>query len=237
MRDRLISEEWINLKKLSAIVLLLSLFACTETDSGNSIASLQGGNVQEAKAVYVLVDTSGVYNKQFDKVQTVLRHLLRTLQPGDSLALARIDSISFSDKDIVARMTFDSRPSMANSQKRAFLEMIDNYSKDIRLKKHTDIIGGALQAIEYLNETGVDNKYVVIFSELKEETREDHVKNFPVSFSGINVIAIDASQPQDKNSVSKKYKKRLEHWKDRVEAGSGNWKLTGDITQLDSLLD
>lgn len=232
MKDRLISRDWAKFNKIFAIVFLLSLFACTETGSEFSASSLQG-----KKAVYVLVDTSGVYNKQFDKVQTVLRHLLRTLQPGDSLALARIDSISFSEKDIVARMTFDMRPSMANSQKRAFLEMIDNYSKDIRLKKHTDIIGGALQAIAYLNESGVNNKYVVVFSELKEETREDHVRNFPVSFSGINVITIDASQPQDKNSVSKKYKKRLEHWKGRVESSAGNWKVTADLTELDSFLD
>ena len=237
MKDRLINGDGINFIKISAITLMLSLFACSETDSEDSGASLQGESLQGKKAVYVLVDTSGVYNKQFDKVQTVLRYLLRTLQPGDSLALARIDSISFSEKDIVARMTFDMRPSMTNSQKRAFLEMINNYSKDIRLKKHTDITGGALQAIEYLNETGVNNKYVVIFSELKEETREDHVRSFPVSFSGINVITIDASQLQDKNSVSKKYKKRLEHWKEKVETGSGSWKVTADLVQLDSLLD
>lgn len=237
MKDRLINGDGINFIKISAITLMLSLFACSETDSEDSGASLQGESLQGKKAVYVLVDTSGVYNKQFDKVQTVLRYLLRTLQPGDSLALARIDSISFSEKDIVARMTFDMRPSMTNSQKRAFLEMINNYSKDIRLKKHTDITGGALQAIEYLNETGVNNKYVVIFSELKEETREDHVRSFPVSFSGINVITIDASQLQDKNSVSKKYKKRLEHWKEKVETGSGSWKVIADLSKLDSLLD
>ena len=237
MKDRLINGDGINFIKISAFALMLSLFACSETDSEDSGASLQGESLQGKKAVYVLVDTSGVYNKQFDKVQTVLRYLLRTLQPGDSLALARIDSISFSEKDIVARMTFDMRPSMTNSQKRAFLEMINNYSKDIRLKKHTDITGGALQAIEYLNETGVNNKYVVIFSELKEETREDHVRSFPVSFSGINVITIDASQLQDKNSVSKKYKKRLEHWKEKVETGSGSWKVIADLSKLDSLLD
>ena len=36
---------------------------------------------------------------------TLINYLLGTLQPGDSLAVARIDTGSFSEKDIVAKVT------------------------------------------------------------------------------------------------------------------------------------
>lgn len=230
MKDSL-KSALLFLKTLPVVCLLIfNLAACTENNSDPSSVS------QGERAVYVLVDTSGTYSKQFDQVQLVLRRMLRLLQSGESLALARIDSISFSEKDIIARMTFDARPYMANAQKRAFVEVIDNFSKDIRVKKHTDITGGVLQAIEYLNETGSENKYILIFSDLKEEVREDHVHDFPINFSGTNVLAINLSELQKDGSMPKKIEKRLEYWQGRVENGAGLWKVINDPSLLDSLL-
>jgi hypothetical protein len=70
-----------------------------------------GESVPHSKAVYLLLDTSGTYTEEIDKAQSIANYLLGTLVSGDSLGLARIDSGSFSEKDIVAKVTFDSRPS------------------------------------------------------------------------------------------------------------------------------
>lgn len=57
-------------------------------------------------------------------------------KPGDSLALASIDSGSFSEKDIVAKMTFDRRPSVTNKQK------VDDFVARVKGSAYTDITGG-----------------------------------------------------------------------------------------------
>src|SRR5262245_6429126 len=98
-----------------------------------------------AQGVYVLIDTSGTYAQEAGKAQVLVNYLLGTLQPGDSLAVARVESRSFSEKDIVAKATFDKRPSQANAQKRAFREATDGFLKNVKSSKYTDITGGLLQ--------------------------------------------------------------------------------------------
>lgn len=188
------------------------------------------------KAVYVLVDTSGTYSQQFDKVQGVMRYLLGSLQPGESLALARIDSESFSEKDIVARMTFDLRPSMANSQKRAFLESVENFGKNISPSRYTDITGGILQAIEYLNETRASEKHILIFSDLEEDIKKSQIRNFPISFNGIRVVAVNVTKLKSDNKDPRKYQQRLGDWRQRVQQGGGQWKIMNDLNHLNSIL-
>ncbi len=203
-----------------------------------SLLALHGcSEPREKKAVYVLVDTSGTYSKQFDKVQIVLRYLLGSLQPGESLALARIDSGSFNEKDIIARMTFDLRPSMANAQKRAFLESVEKFGKDIRPSEYTDITGGILQAIEYLNETRATQKHILIFSDLKEEIKKGQVRNFPISFDGTHVVAINVTKLNSDNIDPREYQKRLEDWRLRVEQGGGDWKIINDMNHLSNIIE
>jgi len=192
---------------------------------------------REKKAVYVLVDTSGTYSKQFEKVQIVMRYLLGSLAPGESLALARIDSESFNEKDIIARMSFDLRPSMANAQKRAFIESVDKFGKNIQSSKYTDITGGILQAIEYLNETQATHRTILIFSDLKEEIKKGQVRNFPISFNGISVVAINVTKLKSDNVDPRKYQNRVDEWAKRVEQGGGNWKLINDMNHLSQIIE
>jgi len=189
------------------------------------------------KAVYVLVDTSGTYNQQFDKVQIVLRYLLGSLQSSESLALARIDSESFNEKNIIARMTFDSRPSMANAQKRAFLESVEQFGNNIQSSQYTDITGGILQAIEYLNETQATEKRILIFSDLKEDIKKGQVRNFPISFDGIHVVAVNVTKLKSDNVDPREYQKRLEQWSQRVEQGGGYWKVINDLNHLSQIIE
>ena len=188
------------------------------------------------KSVYLLLDTSGTYTQELNKAQNLMNYLLATLDSGDSFAIARIDSGSFTEKDIIAKATFDSRPSAANSQKRAFKERVDSFVSHIkRGSSKTDITGGVIQAADFVNETEAEDKYVLIFSDLEEELQKGHVRDFPIDVQGINVIALNVTKLRSDNVDPREFRKRLDNWQDRVESGGGNWRVLNDLERLDRL--
>jgi hypothetical protein len=87
---------------------------------------------------------------ELNKAQKILNYLLGVLAPGETLAVARIDTGSFSERDIISKVTFDERPSVANNQKRAFMQQVEGFVTTVKGSPYTDISGGILQAIEYL---------------------------------------------------------------------------------------
>ncbi|UCG64503.1 MAG: VWA domain-containing protein [Deltaproteobacteria bacterium] len=214
------------MKKLLALGLLsvlLLVSGCPDTTS-------------HSQGVYMLLDSSGTYKKEIKRAQAIINYLLGTLQPGDSLAVARIDSASFSEKDIVAKMTFDRRPSMTNQQKRLFKQKVDEFVAKVKGSAYTDITGGVLQAVEYLNETGAGRKHILIFSDLKEELVKGHVRDFPVQVSGCKVVALNVTKLRSDNVDPREYYKRVDQWKERVEAGGGHWRVVNDLERLESIL-
>src|SRR5467141_4473485 len=146
-----------------------------------------GDSRSHANAVYMLVDTSGSYAQEAGKAQVIINYLLGTLQSGDSLAVARVRSRSFNEKDIIAKVTFDSRPSQANAQKRAFRDKIDAFVKSVSGSAYTDITGGLIQGGMFLNETGAGRKTILIFSDMQEELDKVTIRNFPISLKNIRV--------------------------------------------------
>lgn len=211
-------------KLILATLLALGLTACSEPKSN-------------ARAVYLLLDTSGTYTAEMDKAQKIINYLLGTLDSGDSIAIARIDSGSFSEKDIVARVTFDDRPSTANQQKRMFKDKIDEFVTGTRRgSRHTDITGGMLQASEYLEETGAGEKYVLIFSDLEEDLREGYVRDFTIDLTGIHVVALNVTKLRSDQIDPREYMSRLTTWQDRVEHGGGSWRVINDLERLDGML-
>lgn len=189
------------------------------------------------QAVYMLLDTSGTYSSQIDKAKNIVRFLLGKLKPGDSMALARIDSASFSEKDLIAKVTFDIRPSKSNAQKRAFIDAVDIFSKNIKASSYTDITGGVLQAIEYLNEIAAGEKYIFIFSDLKEDIKKDHIRDFPITFNGIKVVALNVTKLSSDNVDPREYTKRVDAWSKRVEDGGGIWQIMNDLDGMNMLLE
>ena len=193
--------------------------------------------VPQSKAVYLLLDTSGTYTRELDKAQHIMNYLLATLDSGDSMAIARIDSGSFSEKDIVAKTTFDLRPSTANAQKRVFKRKLDDFVDNVtRGSANTDITGGVLQASEYLNETGAGYKYVLIFSDLEEDLVKGHIRDFTIPLSGINVIALNVTKLRTDNIDPRDYLQRLDDWERRVAEGGGMWRVVNDLERLDRLI-
>ena len=214
------------MKKYLALTLLLLpfLWGCPDTTS-------------HSRGVYMLLDTSGTYKKELKRAEAIINYLLGTLQPGDSMAVARIDSGSFSEKDIVAKMTFDKRPSVANQQKRLFKQKIDKFVQTAKGSAYTDITGGVLQSVEFLNEAGAGQKYILIFSDLKEELVKGHIRNFPIQVDGCNVVALNVTKLRSDNVDPREYYKRVEDWRARVEAGGGNWRIVNDLERLENIFE
>lgn len=190
---------------------------------------------KHSKGVYMLLDTSGTYAFELKKAQLILNYLLGTLQPMDTLAVARIDTGSFSEKDIIAKVTFYQRPSVANNQKRAFQKKIDKFTSKVKSSKYTDISGGLYQAIEYLNKADPGKKYILIFSDLKEELKKGHERDVPFQLAGFNVIALNVTKLRADIRDPKKYMKRVEQWRAKVESGNGKWRVVNDLERLDNI--
>ncbi|RKZ11274.1 VWA domain-containing protein, partial [bacterium] len=171
------------MKRLTLCLLAVFLVSggCADTTSHSS-------------SVYMLLDTSGTYSQELERAQRIIDYLLGTLQPGDSLVVARIDSGSFSEKDIVCKMTFDGRPSVANQQKRRFRTTIDEFVAHVDGSPYTDITGGVVQAVEFLRETGAGQRYILVFSDLKEDLPEGHIRDFPLEMDGCDVVALNVTK-------------------------------------------
>ena len=207
----------------AVLVLAVMLAGCTDTTS-------------KATGVYVLLDTSGTYAKELDKAGVIIKYLLGTLQPGDSIAVARIDSASFSEKDIVAKVTFDSRPSVSNQQKRVFADQISKFVSTVKGSSYTDISGGMLQGVEYLNETGAGKKYILIYSDLEEELAKGHVRDFVIPLNGYRVVALNVTKLRADTIDPRKYLDRIEDWRAKVNSGGGTWRVINDLDRPEKIL-
>jgi len=186
--------------------------------------------------VYLLVDTSGSYNRQVGKAAQIALYTLTRLQSSDTIAVARIDTASFTEKDIIAKATFDDRPSTANAQKRAFASRLEKFVDQSPSASYTDITGGLLQAIEFLNEKHPARKEILILSDMKEELAKGYVRDVPLDFRGFDVVALNVTKLRADNFDPRLYMARLDQWRDRVEKGGGHWRVINDLDHLDGML-
>ena len=188
------------------------------------------------RGIYLLGDTSGTYTQELNKGQQIINYTLAKLNSGDTFVVASIDTASFSEKDIISKITFDDRPSKANQQKRIFKEKIDQYVKQVKSSQYTDITGGILQATEFLNERNSRDKTILIFSDLKEELKEGYIRDIPLTLQGFEVVALNVTKLRSDNIDPREYMDRLEKWSRRVEEGGGHWKVINDLERLDKLI-
>jgi hypothetical protein len=211
------------MKTISLVFVGMLLASCAQSSPNNS-------------GVYMLIDTSGTYREEMLKAEQIIRYSLSQLDAADSIAVARIDTGSFSEKDIVAKMTFDDRPSTVNRQKRVFVDQIRAFVEDTRSSPYTDITGGLLQAVEYLNEKGPATKTVLIFSDLKEDLEQGYVRDIDIDLTGFDVIALNVTKLRSDNVDPREYLARLEQWQTKVEKSGGHWRVINDLDGLEGLL-
>jgi hypothetical protein len=217
------------MKQLNNILFALALMAL--------LVSCSKHNPQRDHGLYMLIDTSGTYAKELKEAQKIIEFVIREIDPGDTFAVQRIDSGSFSEKDIVHSQTFDTRPIQAGQQRSEFRKIIDNFVRNVRASSYTDISGGLLQGIQYLNETGAGRKTILIFSDMKEELPKGYNRNVPLQLNGFRVIALNVTKLKSDNFNPDEYFSRLKQWKQKVEAGGGEWIVINDLKRLDPVFD
>ena len=209
----------------------LSILACILL-----VACTQSTPVARNSGVYLLLDTSGTYRGELRKAEDVILYTLSRLEPADSFAVARIDTGSFSEKDIIAKTTFDERPSMANAQKRAFALKVKDFIARENAAQYTDITGGLLQAVEFLNEKGTGRKTILIFSDMEQDLDKGYMRDMEVPFEGFDVVALNVVKLRQDNYDPRQYMARLEQWKGQVEKAGGHWRVVNDLDRLDGML-
>jgi hypothetical protein len=151
--------------------------------------------------------------------------------------VAQVESRSFSEKDIIAKATFDTRPSQANAQKRAFRDKIENAFRSVSGSRYTDITGGLIQGAEYLNEAGAGTKTIIVFSDMQEELDKVTQRDFPISLKNIRVIAVNVVKLGSDNVDPRRYLGRLQAWQKRVvDAGASEWRVINDMQRLERIL-
>lgn len=212
------------IKRTVVLVLAAAMFACSS-----------GEPVNYKRGVYLLLDTSGTYTQELEKAKSIIYFLLSELEAGDTFAVARIDSGSFSEKDIVAKVVLDSRPSAANKQKREFAAQIEEFASNVQSSAYTDISGGILQAVGYLNEADVGSKSIFIFSDLKEDLPDDYVRDFDLILDGFAVKALNVTKLRSDNVNPRDYLERMSEWEARVEQGGGSWTVVNELERPEAL--
>ena len=186
--------------------------------------------------VYLLLDTSGTYTEELDKAKQIINYTLSRLDALDTFAVARIDTGSFSERDILAKVTLEDRPSAANQQKREFAQRVERSLSEVKASPYTDITGGLLQAVEFLNEKQPGRKTIFIFSDLKEDLQAGYVRDIEVPVDGFEVVALNVTKLRSDNVDPREYLARLDEWKKRVEAEGGTWRVINDLDRLEALL-
>jgi len=205
--------------------LLLAAAGCTES----------GG--RHARAVYVLLDVSGSYNQKLDAANPVINYLLGTLVSGDSLTVASIDSASFTEKDIVDKVTFDDRPSVANEQKRVFRTRLDEFYQNRKPSTRTDVSGAMLQAAHDLDESGAGHRYILVFSDLEQDLPKGYVRDSKLPLQGADVVAMDVTKLRADNVNPQNYLDRVSHWQQVVTQDGGKWQVVNDMDHLDRIIN
>lgn len=220
-------------KKTLATLLLTA--AVVMTACSNNEGESASESKSYARGVYLLLDTSGTYTQELTKAQQLINYMLAMLEPGDTFAVARIDSGSFSEKDIVAKVVLDGRPSIANKQKREFAAVIESFVKNVQSSAYTDISGGLLQGIEFLNEANVGKKTIMIYSDLKEELPKGYVRDFQITLDGFTVQALNVTKLRADNENPQIYLDRVEKWNVKVTEGGGKWVVVNDLDKPEAI--
>jgi hypothetical protein len=210
--------------------------------AGLTLAALVAGACQSggeyAQAVCALVDTSGTYADQSGEVVKILKSgVLPSLVPGDSLVVARIDSDSYGNDNVLATATLDPRPSRANAQKLALGERIDAL-RSARRSRYTDIQGGMMLCSERLAETGAGDRVVLIFSDLREELPPRAQRALEKGeLDGARVAALQVKKLERDNADPAIFRKRVVQWRERLSsAGAAGFEVLGAAEKVTEFL-
>ncbi|HVS78291.1 MAG TPA: hypothetical protein VHE11_15235, partial [Steroidobacteraceae bacterium] len=101
---------------------------------------------------------------------------------------------------------------------------------------YTDITGGLLQAIEFLNEKHTARKEILLFSDMNQDLAKGYVRDIPLDFKGFDVVALNVTKLRADNFDPRLYLGRLARWQSTIEKGGGRWRVINDLDDLHGVL-
>ena len=182
-----------------------------------------------------LIDISGTYaSEKSSVVNTVKAGIVPQMIPGDNLFFVKIDSNSYSEENLVTKLTLDYRPTTANSQKLAVAKKLDEFGRGKARSSLTDISGALMLCSDYLKATGTGTKVMFVFSDMNEELPEGVVRKFADDeFDGIDIVAMNIIKLNKDSANPEVYRERLEKWSQRTTAsGARSWSTLIDATKI-----
>ena len=191
------------------------------------------------RAVYVLVDTSGSYIQAVPKAARIIRYLLGTLEPGDTIAVARITSLSFTNKDRVAAITLSRRPAQADAEKRAMAARVSAFVKVMGKRRgtaYTDISGALLEAAHFLRGIPAARKEIIVVSDMRQDLPPGAVRHVPLPLNQVSVFAVNVIKSYGENLNPTRYIARMHKWKARIAKGGGRFIIVHQLSRLPALL-
>ncbi len=195
---------------------------------------------QYETAMCALIDVSGTYAQEKPNVVRAIKAgLLPSLEPGDSLFFITIDSNSYNEEDLRAKVTLDYIPSKANEQTLAFAKTLDEFAKGDLRSSHTDISGAMMLCSDYLKNTGSGNRSIILFSDMREELQPGLKREFrPTEFEGTDIAALNVIKLNKDTTDPEIYRQRMTDWEKRVlAAGAKSWTLILDATKIPEYIE
>jgi hypothetical protein len=207
---------------LLAMTLVTAVAACSDSK-------------QYETSYCALVDVSGTYaGEKLSVVNTVKAGIVPQMIPGDSMFFVMIDSNSYSEDNLVTKLTLDYRPTKANSQKLAVAQKLDEFGKGKARSNLTDISGALMLCSDYLKATGSGKKVMFVFSDMNEELPKGVVRKFADDeFDGVDIVAMNIIKLSKDSANPEVYRKRLDQWQQRASAsGARSWNTLIDATKI-----
>ena len=78
-------------------------------------------------------------------------------------------------------------------------------------------------------------KTIFIFSDLKEDLKEGYVRDFTMTFTDVDVVAMNVTKLRSDNVDPREYLDRLTDWETRVQQGGGQWRVINDLDRIERL--
>ena len=213
-------------KIIKSLVLAVSVTAAAAACSDNK---------RYETSYCALIDVSGTYASEKDTVvNTIKAGIVPEMIPGDSLFFVMIDSNSYSEDNLVTKMTLDYRPTKANSQKLAVAARLDDFGKGRARSRMTDISGALMLCSDYLKSTQSGTQVMFVFSDMNEELPKGVVRNFAADeFDGIDIVAMNIIKLKKDSTNPEVYRTRLQEWEQRtLDSGARSWKTLVDATKI-----
>jgi hypothetical protein len=199
-----------------------------------------GDSKQYETAMCALIDVSGSYAQEKPNIVGIIKAgLIPHLEPGDSLFFITIDSNSYNEEDLRAKVTLDYIPSKANDQKLSFAGSLDEFAKNGLKSSHTDISGAMMLCMDYLKQTGSGNRSIIVFSDMKEELAPGVKREFrPTEFDGVDIAALNVIKLNKDTMDPEIYRQRMADWEKRLlAAGAKSWTMILDATKIPEYIE